>query len=159
MQRRRPVRSMPTVLRTVSAGLLLAAVVGAASHWVTFDNSGGVTPASSAFTESLRVTPVGSPVSPDDRDGYTIVEQVGNVVAISASSLTAVSQDGTIKSYRITPRTTAVTLARVNDAGAGSQFTINEIVSIVGTSDNGTATTTVIADQAMANGNGPPMDG
>jgi hypothetical protein len=146
---------MRTVLRTMSAGALLAAVGGVAGQWVTADDSRDVTPISSAFTETLHVTPLGTVASPDDRSSYT----VGKVVAISASSLTAVSSDGTINTYRITPRTTAVTLAPANNIGAGSQFTINEIVAIVGTVNDGTVTATVIADQAMANGNGPPMDG
>jgi hypothetical protein len=146
---------MRTVLRTMAAGALLAAVGGAASQWVTADDSRDVTPISSAFTETLHVTPLGTVASPDDRSSYT----VGTVVAISASSLTAVSSNGIINTFRITPRTTAVALAPANNVGAGSQFTINEIVAIVGTVNDGTVTATVIADQAMANGNGPPMDG
>jgi hypothetical protein len=146
-------------LRTVTAGVLVAAVGGAASHWATSDNSRDVAPASTA-TQSLRVAPFRQVVSPDGRGGYqTAVEQVGKVVAISDSSLTAASSDGTTKTYLVTPRTTAVSLGPDHNGWASAQFTVNDVVSIVGIVENGTAIATVIADQAIANGNGPPMDG
>jgi hypothetical protein len=155
----RPVRVTHTFLRTVTAAVLLAAVGGAASHRATPDNSRDVAPTTSA-TQSLQVAPFRQFVSPDGRGGYqTAVEQVGKVVAISDSSLTAASSDGTTKTYLMTPSTTAVSLGSDHNGWASAQFTVNDVVSIVGIVDDGTATATVIAAQAIANGNGPPMDG
>ena len=119
-----------------------------------------VAPNPTAFTQRLPTLPYREFVSPDGRGGYTtVIEQVGKVVSTSDGTLTAASTDGTVKTYVITPRTTAVTLGARQNPGANLRFSVDEVVTIVGTVKDGTAVATVVAEQATANGNGPPMDG
>lgn len=130
------------------------------SNLAASDNSSDVAPNPTAFTQPLAAFAYREYVSPDGRGGYTtVIEQVGKVVSISDRTLTATSTDGTVKTYAITPWTTAVTLVAGQNRTAEMSFSVDEVVSIVGTVKDGTAVATVVAEQATANGNGPPMDG
>jgi hypothetical protein len=151
---------MGAVLGTVTAVALLATVGGAMSHLDASDNFRDVASNPTAFTQPLEALPYRESVSPDGLGGYsTVIEQVGKIVSISDRTLTAASTDGTVKTYVITPRTTAVTLGTGQNRRADLHFSVDEVVSIVGTVRDGTVVATVVAEQATANGNGPPMDG
>jgi hypothetical protein len=151
---------MGAVLGTVTAAALLAAAGGTMSHLAASDNVRDVAPNPTVFTQPLEAFPYRESVGPDGLSGYTtVIEQVGKIVSISDRTLTAASTDGTIRTYVITPRTTAVTLGTGQNPGANLQFSVDEVVTIVGTVTDGTAVATVVAEQATANGNGPPMDG
>ena len=130
------------------------------SHSPASDKSRDVAPNPTAFSQRLETLPYREFVSPDGRGGYTtVIEQVGKVVSTSDGTLTAASTDGTVKTYVITPRTTAVTLGAGQNPGANLHFSVDEVVTIVGTVEDGSAVATVVAEQSTANGNGPPMDG
>lgn len=80
------------------------------------------------------------------------VSQDGRIVAVSETSVTAVSADGVARTYLLTPETTSVTGA------ANPTFAVNDEVSIVGELRNGTAVATAVATRELSNLNGPPMD-
>jgi hypothetical protein len=129
-------------------------------HSPASDTSRDVAPNPTAFTQRLETLPYREFASSDGRGAYTtVIEQVGKVVSTSDGTLTAASTDGTVKTYVITSRTTAVTLGAGQNLGAHLRFSVDEVVTIVGTVKDGTAVATVVAEQATANGNGPPMDG
>ena len=119
-----------------------AAVIGA----------GGYT-AIDAATNTDR-QPVGQP----SVEGGATSNQTGRVLAVSDTSMTAQSPDGIVRTYELTPAT-----AKITDDGAGTgsapdQFAVNQVVTIVATVDQGTATATAVADQRVASGQGAPMD-
>ena len=150
---------MRTLLHTVTGGVVLVAVGGATAYWAASGNSPHAAPTPTALVQP-RSTPLREFAALHSEVSHPMtVEQVGNVVAITDTSLTAISSDGTIRTYLITPLTTAVTVAPSRHESASSQFSLNDLVSIVGTVDGGTFTATVLVDQALADGNGPPMDG
>lgn len=84
------------------------------------------------------------------------VAQEGTVVAVSAGSLTARSADGSARTYLVTPQTTSIT---AQGGGAGTApFGVNDQVTIVGELRDGTAVATAVADRAVSNLEGPPME-
>ncbi|WP_241010831.1 hypothetical protein [Mycobacterium camsae] len=96
------------------------------------------------------MTVVGSPhlpPAPSDQQ----VSQEGTLIAVSAGSVTARSRDGVTRTYLVTPHTAVITRA-------GSQFTVNDEVAIIGTIQNGTALATAVAHRDLGDGAGPPMD-
>jgi hypothetical protein len=150
--------------RTIGAAtamvLLAAALGGAMSSWIASYDSTAVSPDPTTFTRSLDSAPLRESVTPDGQGGYTtVVEQVGRVVSVSDSSLIVASADGTVKTYVITTETTVVTVAATESTRTRMQFEVSEIVSVVGTVEDGITVATVVANQGTANGNGPPMDG
>ncbi|MCV7419382.1 hypothetical protein H7K45_02410 [Mycobacterium yunnanensis] len=87
------------------------------------------------------------------------VSQVGRLVAVTPSSVTAKSDDGFARTYLITPETNAITATGSAVGGAASAFAVNDEVSIVGVVRGGTAVATAVAHQQVSDLNGPPMDG
>lgn len=87
------------------------------------------------------------------------VSQVGRLVAVTPTSVTAESADGFARTYLITPETNAITMAGSAAGGAASSFAVDDEVSIVGVLRGGTAVATAVAHQQVGNLNGPPMDG
>jgi hypothetical protein len=86
------------------------------------------------------------------------VTQTGRVTAISAGWVTAQSSDGYTQTYRIAPDTTAVPTPADGHAPVGEQFAVDQVVTIVATVSDGTATATAMAEQAATGSNGLPQD-
>lgn len=84
--------------------------------------------------------------------------QQGTVVAVSADSITARSDNGFTQTYLVTPNTTAVTSAGGQSFTAATPFAVNDQVAIAATVTSGTATATAIADRAVIGQHGMPMD-
>lgn len=103
-----------------------------------------------AAVAALLVNVVGSPHSPPALPDQQ-VSQEGTLIAVSAGSVTARSRDGVTRTYLVTPQTAVITKA-------GSQFTVNDEVAIIGTIQNGTALATAVAHRDLGHGAGPPMD-
>jgi predicted PurR-regulated permease PerM len=87
------------------------------------------------------------------------VSQVGRLVAVTSTTVTAESLDGFARTYVITPETNAITAAGSAVGGAATSFAVDDEVSIVGVVRDGTAVATAVAHQQVSNLNGPPMDG
>ena len=87
------------------------------------------------------------------------VSQVGRLVAVTPTTVTAESVDGFARTYVITPETNAITAAGSAVGGAATSFAVDDQVSIVGVVRDGTAVATAVAHQQVSNLNGPPMDG
>jgi hypothetical protein len=87
------------------------------------------------------------------------VSQVGRLVAVTPTSVTAESMDGFARTYVITPETNAITAAGSAIGGAATSFSVDDEVSIVGVLRDGKAVATAVAHQQVSNLNGPPMDG
>lgn len=86
------------------------------------------------------------------------LSQEGKLVAVSPTSVTAVSADGFARTYVIDSQTNAITVNGSYVGGAGSTFAVNDEVAIVGVVRDGTAVATTVAGRQVANLNGPPMD-
>ena len=138
----RPLSRTPVVVGTVALILAVVAVVAALAAHALY---GGAT----AERKVVEVTPaVTQPVS-----------QEGRIVAVSANSVTARSDDGFARTYVVDAQTNAITEHGSIVGSAGSAFAVNDEVSIVGVVQNGTAIATAVADKQVSNLNGPPMDG
>jgi hypothetical protein len=87
------------------------------------------------------------------------VSQVGRLVAVTPTTVTAESVDGFARTYVITPETNAITAAGGAVGGAATSFAVDDEVSIVGVVRDGTVVATAVAHQQVSNLNGPPMDG
>lgn len=87
------------------------------------------------------------------------VSQVGRLVAVTPTTVTAESVDGFARTYVITPETNAITAAGSAVGGAATSFSVDDEVSIVGVVRDGTAVATAVAHQQVSTLNGPPMDG
>ena len=87
------------------------------------------------------------------------VSQVGKLVSVTPTSVTAESVDGFARTYVITPETNAITAAGSAVGAAATSFAVDDEVSIVGVLRDGTAVATAVAHQQVSNLNGPPMDG
>jgi hypothetical protein len=87
------------------------------------------------------------------------VSQEGKLVAVSPTSVTALSVDGFARTYVINSETNAITKHGSLIGGAGTTFEVNDEVSIVGVVRDGTAVATAVADKQVSDLNGPPMDG
>ena len=87
------------------------------------------------------------------------LSQVGRLVAVTPTTVTAESVDGFARTYVITPETNAITAAGSAVGGAATSFAVDDEVSIVGIVRDGTAVATAVAHQQVSNLNGPPMDG
>lgn len=86
------------------------------------------------------------------------LSQEGRLVAVSPTSVTALSIDGFARTYVIDSQTNAITLKGSSIGGAGSTFAVNDEVAIVGVVRDGKAVATAVADRQVTNLNGPPMD-
>ncbi|CAN5170303.1 hypothetical protein BH11ACT7_BH11ACT7_34920 [soil metagenome] len=86
------------------------------------------------------------------------LQQHGVIVAVTPDSITARSADGSVRTYRVTPNTTAVTLDGGNSFATNTPFAVDDEVAIQATVTAGTATATAVADRAVIGGYGPPMD-
>lgn len=75
------------------------------------------------------------------------VTQQGTVIAVTPESLTAKTADGATQTYAITPDTNAIT-----------PFTVNDVVTVVGTRQGGAVVATAVAEQSAVGPQGPPMD-
>jgi len=101
----------------------------------------------------------GAPSEPVRRAAQSqSVSQDGRIVALSDTSVTAVSADGLSRTYLVTPETTAVTPQGGQAGAANVSFTVNDEVSIVGEFRNGTPVATAVAAREVSTLNGPPMD-
>jgi hypothetical protein len=87
------------------------------------------------------------------------VSQEGKLVAVTPTSVTALSIDGFARTYVINSETNAITKHGSLIGGAGTTFEVNDEVSIVGVVRDGTAVATAVADKQVSDLNGPPMDG
>lgn len=83
--------------------------------------------------------------------------QQGRLIAVTPSSLTAQSPDGSVRTYAITPDTTAITSSGQNGPAA-SAFAVNDEVTVVGLRQGGAVVATAVADKAAAGPGGRPMD-
>lgn len=104
----------------------------------------------------------GSPSAARDASSAPTVQQPlsqeGRLVAVSPTSVTAQSIDGFARTYLIDSQTSAITADGSLIGGAGTTFSVNDEVAIVGVVRDGTAVATAVADRQMTNFNGPPMD-
>jgi hypothetical protein len=87
-----------------------------------------------------------------------MTSQQGTVVAVTADSITARSDNGYTQTYLVTPNTTAVTSSGGETYTATTPFAINDQVAIQATVTSGTATATAVADRAVIGQHGVPMD-
>jgi hypothetical protein len=106
---------------------------------------------------------VGSPVprgqgAPDAVSAPQPVSQQGTLVAVTPDSLTARSSDGVARTYLINADTTAITDGGSRVGSAGSSFVVNDEVSILAVIRDGKAIATTVADRAVTDLSGPPMD-
>lgn len=116
-----------------------------------------------AIADGTDVAPVTSDAAPQDslvHDGSVVHEgsmvQEGTVVAISDSSLITRDATGAVMNFAITPGTTSVT-----PQGSGpvpAQFAVGDTVSIHADLSGNTPVATAVADPAVVNLDGPPMD-
>lgn len=86
------------------------------------------------------------------------LSQEGRLVAVSPTSVTAESVDGFARTYVIDSQTSAITAGGYSIGGAGTIFSVNDQVAIVGVVRDGAAIATAVADRRVSNLNGPPMD-
>lgn len=86
------------------------------------------------------------------------LSQEGRLVAVTPTSVTAQSVDGFARTYLIDAQTNAITVSGSSAGGAGTTFSVNDEVAIVGVVRDGTAVATAVADRRVSNLNGPPMD-
>ena len=86
------------------------------------------------------------------------VSQEGTVIAATAGSVTARSANGYTQTYLVTSNTTVITHGRSHPETAATHFTINDIVVVVGTIQDGMALANVVADRDAGSGSGVPMD-
>lgn len=82
----------------------------------------------------------------------------GTIIAINAQSLTAQSPGAAAQTYRITPSTTAITTQGDQSAALDEVFAVHDRVAIVATVRDGVVEATAVADLAVSNLGGPPMD-
>jgi hypothetical protein len=106
---------------------------------------------------------VGSPVprgqaAPDAVSAPQPVSQQGTLVAVTPDSLTARCSDGVARTYLINADTTAITDGGSRVGSAGSSFVVNDEVSILAVIRDGKAIATTVADRAVTDLSGPPMD-
>lgn len=115
-----------------------------------------------AIADSTDVAPVTSEAAPAGpvqessalRDGSVV--QDATVVAISDSSLITRDATGAVMNFAITPGTTSVT-----PQGSGpvpAQFAVGDTVSIHADFSGNTPVATAVADSAVVDLGGPPMD-
>jgi hypothetical protein len=83
--------------------------------------------------------------------------QQGRLVAVTADSLTTKSADGSTHTYAVTPNTTAITDSGQSASPAAS-FTVDDVVTVVGSPQGGTVVATAVADQSAVGPQGRPMD-
>lgn len=86
------------------------------------------------------------------------VSQVGRLVAVTPTSVTAQSVDGFARTYLVNAETNVITLHGSLMGGAATSFEVNDEVAIVGVVRDGQAVATAVADKQVSNLNGPPMD-
>lgn len=83
--------------------------------------------------------------------------QHGTLIAVTPSSLTARSADGSTHTYAITPNTTAIT-GSGGQLSAPTAFAVNDEVTVVGTSQGGAVVATAVAAKSAVGPQGRPMD-
>ena len=83
--------------------------------------------------------------------------QQGRLIAVTADSLTTRSADGSTYTYAVTPGTTTITDSGQSASPAAS-FTVNDVVTVVGTPQGGTVVATAVADQSAVGPQGRPME-
>jgi hypothetical protein len=86
------------------------------------------------------------------------VNQTGRVLSVTDTSMTAQGADGMVRTYQLTPTTARIPGASGRTSSASGEFAVDQVVTIVATVDDGTATATAVADQGAAAGQAPPMD-
>lgn len=96
--------------------------------------------------------------APDAVSALQPVSQQGTLVAVTPDSLTARSSDGVARTYLINAETTAITDSGSRVGSAGSSFVVNDEVSILAVIRDGKAIATTVADRAVTDLSGPPMD-
>jgi len=116
-----------------------------------------------AVTSAAVVYFLGSSVprgqgAPDAVSAPQPVSQQGTLVAVTPDSLTARSSDGVARTYLINAETTAITDGGSRVGSAGSSFVVNDEVSILAVIRDGKAIATTVADRAVTDLSGPPMD-
>ncbi|WP_103348740.1 hypothetical protein [Amycolatopsis sp. CA-128772] len=147
--------------RKVAAGAVAAVIVagGGAAIWAASssaatDTQGGMMGGPGGGMGGLGSALHGEYVSSDGNGGYvTKITQTGEVTALSATSLTAKSDDGFSKTYTIT-------------SAQATGLATGDTVTVVATESGSTATATLVTDgeaggqgQAPGGGQGTPPSG
>ena len=83
--------------------------------------------------------------------------QEGRLIAVTPNSLTAQSVDGMIRTYTITPETTAITVEGGTQSAAAA-FAVDDEVTVVGTRQGAAVVATAVADKSSVGPQGRPMD-
>ena len=140
-------------LLIVASGLVIVAAVGLLfAQQLRGEGArpiGPAAPAVAAPAPAPSAVPAAQPVP---------VQQDGRVVAVSATSVTAVGADGLERTYVVTPETATVTQAGDGFGAPVLPFRIDDEVSIIGEVRDGMPVATAVAARELSDGSGPPMD-
>jgi hypothetical protein len=101
--------------------------------------------------------PIAARPAPQVSQPQQRLTQQGRLVAVTADSLTTQSADGSTHTYAVTPNTTAITNSGQSASPAAS-FTVDDVVTVVGSPQGGTVVATAVADQSAVGPQGRPMD-
>jgi xanthine/uracil/vitamin C permease (AzgA family) len=101
--------------------------------------------------------PTAARPAPQATQAQQPLTQQGRLVAVTADSLTTQSADGSTHTYAVTPNTTAITDSGQSASPAAS-FTVDDVVTVVGSPQGGTVVATAVADQSAVGPQGRPMD-
>jgi hypothetical protein len=101
--------------------------------------------------------PIAARPAPQVSQPQQPLTQQGRLVAVTADSLTTQSADGSTHTYAVTPNTTAITNSGQSASPAAS-FTVDDVVTVVGSPQGGTVVATAVADQSAVGPQGRPMD-
>ncbi len=85
------------------------------------------------------------------------LSQQGRLIAVTPHSLTTQGADGSLRTFGITPNTTAIT-GSGQSGSPTSSFDVNDEVVVVGTRQGDTVVATAVADKEAVGPQGRPMD-
>jgi hypothetical protein len=117
----------------------------------------GVSSVLAAAITELVTAERSAPAAPPQAVAEQPLSEQGTLIAVTADSLTTRAADGSVRTYAITPNTTAIT----GDGGRASATTalaVNDQVTVVGTSRGGEAVATAVAENSAVGPQGRPMD-
>ncbi|GFG50501.1 hypothetical protein MAGR_19420 [Mycolicibacterium agri] len=109
-----------------------------------------------AITELVTAQPP-APATPPQAVAEQPLSEQGTLIAVTADSLTTRAADGSVRTYTITPNTTAIT-GDGGQASAASALAVNDQVTVVGTSRGRAAVATAVAENTAVGPQGRPMD-
>lgn len=98
-----------------------------------------------------------APTAPPAAQQQQPLSQQGRLIAVTPDSLTTQGADGSVQTYSIDSRTTAITDDGQN-ASPATSFAVNDEVMVVGTRQGDAVVATAVADQAAVGPQGRPMD-